>query len=372
MKRVLLVGGGHAHLQVLRQAARDQWRGVSLTLISPLEHHHYSGMAPGYLRGRYREDDLRFDLARLCRAAGAALVRGYAQRVSAADRVVEVNHERLPFDLCSLDVGSAPAGTDVPGVREHALTVRPRTQVIAVRTRVDALIRRAGRGGPVRVCVVGAGAAGVEVVLALHRRIQDGGGRPEVALLDRGTLLPGYSDEVRRRARMVLREQGVALFVNREVVEVREQGVLTHAGGLIAADLVVWLTGAAPPALLHRSDLPRSGDGFFLVDRTLRSADGAPVWGAGDCVTLREHPDLPRAGVYAVRSAPVLAHNLRAAMEGTPQREYLPQSSFLSLLDTADGRALIRWRGIVAHARWAWWLKRWIDLRFVRRYQRVS
>jgi selenide,water dikinase len=369
---VVLVGGGHAHLRVLREAARSPWRGASLTLISQFDHHHYSGMVPGYLRGRYREGDLRFDLAGLCRAAGAAFVRGLAERVSATERIVEVDGERVPFDLVSLDVGAAPAGMEVPGVREHAFTVRPMSRVVALRKRMDALIGGMGAGEPVRACVVGAGAAGVEVALALHRRIERGGRRPEVTLLDRGALLPGYSAGLRARAREVLRTRGVALATEEDVVEVRADGALTSAGDRVPADITVWLTGAAPPRLLDRSDLPRSGDGFLLVDSSLRSADGAPVWGAGDCITLRQHPEVPKAGVYAVRAAPVLAHNLRAAVEGGPPREFLPQSSFLSLLDTSDGRARLRWRALAVHSRWAWWLKRRIDERFVRRYQRIG
>ena len=141
------------------------------------------------------------------------------------------------------------------------------------------------------------------------------------------------------------------------------------SGTRVASALTVWLTGAAPNELVRRSRLAKDARGFVLVDPTLREAGGAPVWGAGDCVTLDEAPWVPRAGVYAVREAPVLAHNLRAALGGGRPRRYRPQRHFLAALDTADGRAFVRWRGLAAHARWALALKDAIDGRFVRRYQ---
>ena len=140
-------------------------------------------------------------------------------------------------------------------------------------------------------------------------------------------------------------------------------------GARLPSALTVWLAGAAAPALLGTAALPRDPRGFLLVGRTLQAVDGSPVWGAGDCVTLARHPEVPRAGVYAVREGPVLARNLRAALgEGGP-RPYTPQRTFLSLLNTADGKALLRWHALVSHSRWAWWLKDRIDRRFVARYR---
>jgi NADH dehydrogenase FAD-containing subunit len=137
----------------------------------------------------------------------------------------------------------------------------------------------------------------------------------------------------------------------------------------LPTDLVVWLAGAAGSRLLARTGLPLDERGFLLVDPTLRSVDGAPVWAAGDCATLVEHPETPKAGVYAVRQGPVLARNVRAAFGEGTSATYVPQKTFLSLLNTADGKALLRWRGIVSHSRFAWWLKDRIDRGFVRRHR---
>jgi selenide,water dikinase len=367
--RLVLVGGGHAHVHVLADLAARPVAGVAVTLVSPGPRHHYSGMVPGYLQGTYREDELTLDLAWLCARAGARLVTALATGLDVGARAVLVGDARLAFDLLSLDVGSEPAGLERPGVREHAVPVRPIDRAVELRARVDALAARAP-GDRARAVVVGAGAGGVEVALALDRRLRLGGARPAVTLVEAApTVLPGYAPAARRRAARILARRGVSVLTGTGV-EALDAGAVRLAGGArVPADLTAWLTGAAAPALLGSAPLPRDPRGFLLVDRTLRAVDGRPVWGAGDCVTLAAYPEVPRAGVYAVRQGPVLARSLRAALGHGRARPYTPQRSFLSLLNTADGKALLRWRGLVSHSRWAWWLKDRIDRRFVARYR---
>jgi selenide,water dikinase len=161
----------------------------------------------------------------------------------------------------------------------------------------------------------------------------------------------------------------VQVCTGQTVARVDPGAVHLADGARVPSALTVWVTGAAAPSWIGASGLPVDGDGFLCVDATLRAVDGRAVWGAGDCVALAGAPWVPKAGVYAVRQAPVLAHNLRAAVDGGRARRYRPQRHFLAALDTADGRAFVRRRGLVAHGRWALALKDWIDERFVRRYQ---
>ena len=369
MTRLVLVGGGHAHLHVLADLAKRPMAGAEVTLVSPTSQHHYSAMVPGFLQGTYTEAELAIDLASLAARAGARLVAAAAERIDVSGRRVDAGGARLPFDLLSLDVGAAPAGLDAPGAREHAVAIRPMREAVALRARIDALAAPARRG-PVRVTIVGAGAGGVEIALAVHRRIRAAGARPEVSLVEAAPdVLPGYAVPVRRRATAILAGRGIAVSTGTAVSEVDAGAVRLANGSRGAADLVVWLAGAAGPALLADAALPRDARGFLLVGPTLRSTDGAPVWAAGDCATLAEHPATPKAGVYAVRQGPVLARNLRAALGQGGPAPYVPQRTFLSLLNTADGKALLRWHGVISHSGAAWWLKDRIDRGFVRRYR---
>lgn len=365
-RRLVLVGGGHAHLHVLRELARRPIAGLEAVLVAPGDH-YYSGMVPGYLQGQYEADELRFDLGAMAARAGARLVTATAQRIDTASREVLAGGARLPFDVCSLDVGSEAAGEDVPGVAAHAFTLRPMARAVELRARLRALI--ASEPSPAFV-VVGAGAGGVEVAFALRQALVAAGSSGSVALVEGGSaVLPEFEPDMRTLVTDVLRQRGVSLVLGGRATAVSGSAVTLHNGATVPADLVVWVPGAAASALVAESGLPRDEDGYLLVDRSLRAVDGASVWGAGDCVTLRDFPDVAKAGVYAVREAPTLDRSLRAGLgQGRPGR-YRPQRSYLALLNTGGGCAIMRWKGLHRHSRWAWKLKDMIDRRFVRRYR---
>jgi NADH dehydrogenase FAD-containing subunit len=152
-----------------------------------------------------------------------------------------------------------------------------------------------------------------------------------------------------------------------------ERGSLhTATGGDIGHDLALWATGSRPPDLPARSGLPTDDAGYLKVDRTLRITRHPEIFAAGDCAVLEGRPRLPRAGVFAVRQGSVLADNLAAQLSGEALRAYKPQRRWLSLLNTGDRRALLLYGGHVRHGRLEWWLKRWLDLRWVRRFQRLE
>ena len=387
MRRLILLGGGHAHLEVLRQAALRRLRGVELILISPSAFHHYSGMAPGFLQRTYEERELAVDLPRLCHAAGARFQEGYADTVDPTGRWVEVDGTRIECDLISADVGSAPAGLDdVPGAREFAIPLRPVIETVGLRARLDKLLQSADAGPAVAgatrsltVCVVGGGAAGVEIALAVRRRADDAARPADVTLVERSSQLLGERGaHVAGEVADLLAARRVQVRTAATLTRVTEHDVVLDTGEVVPARLTIWLAGAAPTAVTAASALPKDARGYWLMDETLRSVGGGAVWGAGDCIGIAGHPDVPKAGVYAVRAAPVLAANLRIAAESdTPVardrlRSFVPQSTFLSLLNTADGKALLQWHRVSSHSRWAWWLKDRIDRRFVAKYQLLN
>lgn len=367
IRRLVLVGAGHAHLHVLRELARRPIADAEIVLVSP-EEQYYSGMVPGFLQGQYEAIDLRFDVRALAARAGVRFIPSLADRVEVKDGTVVAGVERIPFDVCSLDVGCAPAGADLPGVAEHALALRPMERAVELRRRVDDLLAAARH--PVSLIVVGGGAAGTEVAFALERRLRESAHGGTVTIVEgESDVLPDVEPSVRRLARRLLHERGICLSLGGRVTSVAARSVSLDYGAMMPADLVVWTTGPAAPAILSASDVVRDEKGYLLVDRRLRAVDGAPVWGAGDCVTLRDHPRTPKAGVYAVREAPVLERALRAALGRGRATSYRPQRTFLALLNTGDGKAILRWRGVHIHSRLAWWLKDRIDRRFVRRFR---
>lgn len=363
-RRVVLVGAGLAHLQVLHEWRRRPITGAELTLVSPAEQYH-PAMVPGFLHGAYEPPMLRIDVAALARCAGARFIDAAADRVSRADGVVDVGGELVGFDLCSLDIGLGVPDDTVPGLRARAIPLRPMSRALELRDRLDALI---ARQVPFHVVIAGAGAGGVEIAFAIRRRIADSAAPGRVTLAESGRmLLPGEPSGLRARLLGLLRDRGIGLVLGGTVVRVGDDDITLSSGATLPAELVVWTAGPTPPRLLARSDLPLDDAGFLRVDRALRAVGDATVFGAGDCVSLDIHRAVPRSAATAMRQGPVLLQNLRAALGAGRPRSYHPPRRALAFLDTADGRAAARWGALYGHGGWAWRLKRRADRRFVQR-----
>jgi len=359
-----LVGGGHTHVQVLRRWRMAPVAGVRLTLVVDRPDAVYSGMVPGFVAGDYAAHELSIDVVALARSAHARVMVARAVSIDAAAHRIELEgRPPLGYDVASLDVGATVRGLDVPGVREHALATRPIARLVA---ELDA--RVAGLPDRPRVVIVGGGAAGVELAFTLDVRLRAMGRRPEVVLVSEGALLEDYGRRMQRLAQGELAARHIPVRTGARVSAVRADGI-DLAGASLAADLVVWATGAAPLPFPCGPGLPLDDDGFVRVEPTLQ-VEGAPdLFAAGDCASLRFAPWVRKAGVYAVREGPVLDANLRARLTGGSLRAYRPQRDFLTLLNLGGGAAIAAKWGIALHGRAAFRLKDWIDRRFVERFR---
>ncbi len=374
-RRLILIGGGHAHIEVLRSAAQRRFDG-ELVLISPNRQQLYSGMMPAQLRGVIAERALSIDLVALCRAAGAQFVEGTVTSISATQACAHVQTDTASIDgaWCSVDIGAVPTGHALPGVREYALATRPLNAWQSLIARVHELLASSERGSPLSCCVVGGGAAGCELAFALLARADALGRTVSLTILSAAPrLLPEFHVRMSTRITALLQDRGARVETNTTVARVTADDVHLSDGRRICSALTLWLTGAAAPSLFRASGCTTDADGFLLVDATLRAASGVTLWGAGDCVSHAPSPWVTRSGVYAVRAGAILAHNLRCVTSGALNRIriFVPQRHTMFILDTADGRAVLHWRGMVSYSRWALQLKRVIDRRFVARYNTV-
>jgi selenide,water dikinase len=369
VKRVLLVGGGHSHVEVLRQFGRAPATGVEFVLVSPNRWTPYSGMLPGLVAGHYTFEQTHIDLERAARFAGARFLPTIATALDPVGRTATlVDGARLEFDFVSLDVGSTPATAGIPGAREHALGVKP---VDAFLRAWEAFLERARTGELKRAVVVGGGAAGIEMALAMQHRVASVTGRPDAVewqlVTDVDVLLPAHNDRTRRIFRRLLAAREVEVHLSSRVVRVERGTVFAANGYRVAGDAIVWATGAAASPRLAASGLAVDDQGFVAVDETLRSTSHRHVFATGDCATIVGHPR-PKSGVYAVRQGPPLARNLRAAVEGRALERYVPQVRSLALISTGDRYAVATRGGWALEGRWVWRWKDWIDRRFMRRY----
>src|SRR5215813_2815631 len=366
---LLLVGGGHSHVEVLRNWALDPAPGARLSVISDSARAVYTAMVPGYVAGQYSLAEIEIDVEQLARRSGAQWIEVTATGLDIRSRRLHLRHGvPIAYDTISFDVGSTVSDLDRPGVPEHALPTRP---IGRFAYGVETVLERIRRRPSCRLVVVGAGAGGVELACAFRARLNRLG-LPDasVTLLERGQrILPGYPRSAAARVERHARARAIEIRCGMVVTRADADHLVLENGESMPCDALVWVTGAASVSLFDRAGLERDERGFVKVRETLQAPGHDEIFASGDCASLLTDPRLPKAGVFAVREGPILAGNLRARITGTRLRPYRPQRDFLSLLNLGDGRALaVKW-GFSAEGRWAWRLKDAIDRRFVRRYQ---
>lgn len=363
---LVLVGGGHAHVQVLKMLAMRAPSDVQVTLVSHGSSAYYSGMFPGVIAGLYEPAEATIELRALSRWCGARFLDAEVVDIDPDSREVRcAGRPPLRFDLCSVNVGSTTRALDLPGIQEHAVPTRPIAELLR---RVEAFEEGFAAERPVRVVVVGGGAAGVELTFTLEARFRKRWGQAQVSLVDASDApLAERGSWSSSLVRECFSEKRIQLVTGARAASAQAGALQLEDGRELPFDLLVWATGGAAHSFVAKTQLECDDRGFMRVHDTLQSVSSPRVFGAGDCVQVGDH-DLPKAGVYSVREGPVLAENLLRALTGREPRPYRPQRGFLALLATGDGEAVLSWHGLAARGAWAWKLKDWIDRRFMRAF----
>ena len=373
LRDIVLVGGGHSHAVLLRRWAMDPLAGVRLTLICRDTHTPYSGMLPGYIAGHYTHEQVHIDLRTLAQAAGA---RFFKAEVVGLDRSAQTvlckGRPAVPYDRVSLNIGATPQLT-ATGASEHAVAVKP---IDRFHHRwLELLGRVRARSGRWRFAVVGGGAGGVELLLAmqwrLSRELQALGRDPQSLEFHLYTstpkILPTHNARVQRHFMQLLRRRGVQVHVGQAVTQVWAGCLQTASGQVFDADEVIWVTQAGAAPWLRETGLALDENGFVAVNEQLQSVSDERVFAAGDIASMTGHR-LEKAGVFAVRQGMPLLDNLRRSVLGQRLEPYVPQRRWLALIGTADGRAVASRGALYAHGRWTWLYKDWIDRRFMAQF----
>lgn len=365
--RALLVGGGHAHVEVLRRFAQRRDDRVALAVVSPSASMHYAGMRPGIVAGRYAPREAQVDVMSLALWAGARFV---ADRVVALDlraRQATLAGGRVEaFDMLSLDTGSTP-DLRVPGAPALAVGVRPFAAFLHAWT---AWQTEALTGGVRTIAVVGGGATGVETLLAMQHRLATAmrADAPRFALVtDQAALLPAHAPRLRKRLGHILVERGTVLHLASGAIAVEPGTLVVTHGRRIAVDRIAWATSAVAPPWLAASGLACDARGFVAVDDSLRSTSHPFVFAAGDCASQAGQRHA-RSGAAAIAHGSILAANLRRQVHGAALRRYRPPGNLLELIDIGGGRAIASRGRVVAEGAWVSRRKDRVDRAFVAKY----
>ena len=369
-RELLLIGGGHTHALVARMWGMKPLPGVRLTLVNPHPTAPYSGMLPGFVAGHYTRDELDIDLVRLARFANARIVTDMAVAIDTDARVVTTAQGRhLPYHVASVDIGITSAMPDLPGFEEHGVPAKPLDRFS--QSWAHFLQQAADSERPARAAILGGGVAGIELAMAMNHALgKQARTPPQIALVEREEILPGMSATRRVFFRNYMTQAGIRLVENDAPVAVTPDKIQLASGAQVEADFVVGAAGARAHGWLTQTGLALH-QGYIEVDQQLRSLNTPEVFAVGDCAHLGFDPR-PKAGVYAVREAPVLFHNLRAALSGGAAKPFRPQRDYLKLMSLGGKSALADKWGLMRHGPRLWQLKDHIDRKFMNQFNDLA
>ena len=377
VKDLVLIGGGHSHVTVLKQFGMRPLPGVRLTLICRDVHTPYSGMLPGFVAGHYDYDDIHIDLGPLARFAGARLYHDEVTGLDPVNRRIRCrNRPDVSYDVLSINTGSTPDFSQVPGADEFAVPVKPINNFLS---RWQHLVRRVLAARCVaRIGVVGAGAGGVELTLAMQRRLEqlcrEAGLAAQLTfhLFSRtDAILPTHNERVQATFQHILARRGVHVHAPCRVTRLWKNGLGCADGGAHELEEILWVTNAAAPSWPADAGLAVDTHGFIRVNDALQSASHADVFAAGDVAAVENHAR-EKAGVFAVRQGPPLARNLRRALLGQTPQPFAPQKQWLSLISTGDKYAVASRGKWSLKGRLIWRWKDWIRPSFHGQVQRAA
>jgi pyridine nucleotide-disulfide oxidoreductase family protein len=363
VKRLVLLGGGHAHVHVLEALAAQPLVAGQVTLVSPFAQSTYSGMVPGLVAGHYGLTDCVIPLAPLAERAHAKRIESAAVALDARSRRITLaDGSELGYDVLSLDTGPVMDRDAIPGAREHAMPVRPIEHFIR---QCEPLFARAGERA-LSVVVIGGGAGGVELAMAMQYRL---GERARVSLVTGGAApLASYPAGVCRRVQRALKRLRITVLED-GCTEISANHVVLGRGTRLECDAPVLAIGTSAPTWLQGSGLALDEQGFIATGASLQSRSHPEIFAAGDVASRTDAPH-PKSGVYAVRAGPPLALNLRRFAAGGTLEPYEPQRRALNLLSCGGRYAIASWGPWSAEGRWVWRWKDRIDRAFIARYAR--
>ncbi|MGI9537710.1 MAG: NAD(P)/FAD-dependent oxidoreductase [Desulfocapsaceae bacterium] len=369
MSKLVLLGGGHAHLTILANLRQFAEEGHEVTVVQPADHHYYSGMGPGMLGGTYEPDQVRFNTLRIVERQGGIFVKDRAVSIDAQNRTVRLfSGVTLPYDLLSCNTGSSVPVRTISENIDSVIPVKP----IEGLARARKIISTRLKSSNLSIAVIGGGPSALEIAGNLRQlgdRIK--GYELKIILFSGRRLLADSTPWLQKNAQQILFSRRIELSEGSYVSSVQDGTVSLVNGNNYTFNLIFAALGVEPSPLFANSGLS-VGNGIGLeVNRYLQSTKHPEIFGGGDCIHFSEQP-LDKVGVYAVRQNPVLLHNIRASLRGEKLQGFEPGKKYLLIYNTGDAHGIFLKGSIRFTGRLAFMIKDYIDRRFMHRFKKLE
>lgn len=368
-KRLLLAGGGHAHMVTLANLRVFIEKGYKVTVIGPSPYHYYSGMGPGMLGRIYAPDDIRFFTRHVVEKQGGTFILGRAVRADPKGKqLILESGETVRYDILSFNVGSYVPENSIMGIAKDIFTVKPIEKLIDAQARILELASRK----KITIGIVGGGPSAAEIAGNAWRLAQDyGKNKPGILIFSGKNFMSRFPDDVRKKISRSLNRRGIEILEYGYVEKIKTNEITLESGESYHTDVIFLAVGVKPSPIFKASDLPTGPDGGLLVNQYLQCTEYPEIFGGGDCIYFKTQP-LDKVGVYAVRENQVLYQNLMASLEGRALQPFDPGGDYLLIFNMGDGTGVLRKKWLTFDGRLAFKIKDYIDRRFMNKFQKME
>lgn len=336
---VVVVGAGFAGLAAARKLAGA---GVQVTVVDRHNYHTFQALLYQVATAQLEPESIAYPVRTALKAFGPAryLMAG-AIRIDSERKVLVTDGGELPFTHLILATGSIPADFGIPGITDHAFTLKTLEDGVRLRNHLICSFERASRAVDVEerkklltFVVVGGGATGVEFAGALAELVSTSlkGDFPEVDFREARVILLEAAGEliammppvVRRYTLERLGRMGVEVHLGAGVAKVGESSVELKSGEVFHTATVVWTAGVRAEETAAVSGFPTRRDGRVMVEPTLAVPGHPDIYAVGDLAAISEGAGvLPMVAQVAIQSGEAAARNILAALAGRPPENFI-------------------------------------------------
>jgi NADH dehydrogenase FAD-containing subunit len=349
MKKILLAGGGHSHIQLLTRLKEDSIKDVEVTLISPSKYQYFPELFPGFVEGIYSEKEIRIDLEKLSGDASVRWIEGAVLSIDPQQKLaLTAGGDILDFDLISFNIGTMTKGTDKMPLSDDIFTIKPNYQFS---TTIDS-VREADK-----LIVAGENPSTVEISASLHSWRMKHGIHTPVTLISSHRLLPDEEVNVSTKISEILKDRNIMLRTETEIRKVDRNKVLTNSEEILF-DKLLLIGNTKAPDLFKLSKLPVDENGYLSIEETLQVKKHPFIFAAGECAVVAGQQQATRSDYnLSFKQGNVLFTNIKGYIDTGEGELFHPEGKRNLLLHIGNKKGLAVYKNRVFYGWLPWALR---------------
>jgi len=381
MKKILILGGGYAGVEVLKQLQEtfESNVDVSISLVSQDNFFLHTPLLPELATGMLASRHIATPIRSFCKRA-----RYYQAKVSSIDlknnkvtitRALDNHNRDLEYDYLVIALGGITNFFGNKNVEKNALTIKTLGDAIELRNHLISMLESADQEDDPEMLsklmtfvVVGGGFSGVETVGEINDFIRESAEKyyrnidPKkirIILVTSGDkILPEVGD-LGQYAMESLIKNGIEIAKNTKLVDAEDDNVTLDNGKKISCHTLVWAGGVSVDPVISNLDMDHAPNGRIKVDDFLRLKENPNVFALGDCASIISKltgKPYPPTAQHAIREAKIVAKNIVSSIENGVQRAFVYDSKgSMAKIGKRNGVALLMGNKIHGFLAWFIW-----------------